>query len=158
MVSIRRRSTFLAFLAVAAGWVQVARATDAPADPCALLTPAVVSSTLGDTFDAPQKSVAPRPFANTVQGTDCHYATANGHRELVFRVYFDHSAAEATELHARLKTFFGEGSTAASVGDEAYFDKGHGLHVRKGNVRFFLSDGNDEKKLTNLGNIVVGEL
>lgn len=135
-----------------------ARATDAPADPCSLLTPALVSKTLGDTFGAPQKSAAPRPYAKTVEGTDCQYVTANRRRSLLFRVYFDHSAAEATDLHARLKMFYGGGSTAASVGDEAYIDRSHGLHVRKGNVRFYLEGVDDEKKLTALGNAVAGEL
>ena len=158
MTPINRQSLVLVVLLSATGLVQIARAADAPADPCSLLTPAAVSTALGDSFGAPQKSVAPRPFANTVQGTDCHYATANGRHELLFRVYFDHSAAEATALHSKLKMFFGSGSTAAAVGDEAYFDKNHALHVRKGNVRFFLSDGDDEKKLTFLGNVVAAQL
>ena len=153
-----KRFHFLALLLCAAGLTQVARATEAPADPCSLLTPAVVSSTLGDTFGAPTKSIAPRPFPNTVQGTDCHYATANGRHELLFRIYFDHSPAEATDLQAKLKKWFGSGSTAASVGEEAYFDANHSLHARKGNVRFFLSDGNDDKKVTALGNVVAGQL
>jgi hypothetical protein len=158
MPSIGKQSLRLVVFLSAAGLIQVARAADAPADPCSLLTPAAVSTALGDTFGAPQKSIAPRPFANTVQGTDCHYATANGRHELLFRIYFDRSAAEATDLHARLKMFFGSGATEAAVGDEAYFDKNHSLHVRKGNVRFFLSDGNDQKKLTALGNVVAGRL
>lgn len=133
-------------------------ATNAPADPCSLLPAATVSSTFGDTYGAPQKSVAPRPFPNTLEGSDCHYATSSGRHELLFRVYFDPSPAEATQLHAKLKMWFGSGSTLAAVGDEAYFDANHSLHVRKGNVRFFLSDGNDEKKLTSLGNAVAGQL
>jgi hypothetical protein len=150
-------SLFIIVLLLFAGSARVARATDAPADPCSLLTPAVVSSTLGDSYGAPQKSVAPRPFPNTVEGTDCHFATSSGRHELLFRVYFDHSAAEATQLHAKLKMWFGSGSTAASVGDEAYMDANHALHARKGNVRFFL-DGADVNKLTALGNVIVGEL
>lgn len=157
MICRPKRCLFLFLVLSAAGLVQ-ARAATAPADPCSLLTPAVVSGTLGDSFGAPQKSVAPRPFPNSVQGTDCHYATANGRHELLFRVYFDQSAAQATELHAKLKMWFGSGATAATVGDEAYFDKNHSLHARKGNVRFFLSDGNDEIKLTALGNVVAGQL
>ena len=31
------------------------------------------SKTLGKTYDAPEKSVAPRPYANTAEGTDCNY-------------------------------------------------------------------------------------
>src|SRR5579864_1202524 len=91
-------------------------AMDSPPDPCSLLTAAQVSSTLGDKYGAPEKSVAPRPFANTVQGTDCQYKTASGRDQVLFRVYFDASAAQATDLHARLKMFFGAGSTPATVG------------------------------------------
>jgi hypothetical protein len=138
------------------GGVQLAHAANAPADPCSLLTAAAVSSALGGAFSGPEKSVAPRPFPNTVEGTDCHYK--GDHHELLFRVYFDHSAAEATDLHARLKMWFGTGATPASVGDEAYFDKNHALHARKGNVRFFITTINDEKKVTALGNLVAGEL
>jgi hypothetical protein len=113
---------------------------------------------MGGTYAGPEKSVAPRPFPNTVQGTDCLYTDKSEHHELLLRVYFDHSAAEATDLHARLKMFFGSGARPASVGDEAYFDKNHALHARKGNVRFYLTSINDEKKITALGNLVAGEL
>ena len=114
-------------------------ASGLPADPCALLTAEQVSSTLGDQYDAPQKSVAPRPFANTAQGTDCQYKTASGREQVLLRVYMDASPAQATDLHARLKQFFGRDSIAASVGDEAYVDKNDAIHVRKGNVRYFVS-------------------
>jgi hypothetical protein len=134
-----------------------ASATNAPADPCSLLPAATVSSTFGDTYGSPQKSAAPRPFPNTVEGTDCHYATSNGRHELLFRIYFDHSVAEATQLHAKLKMWFGAHSTPATVGDEAYMDANHALHVRKGNVRFFL-DGPDPNKLTALGNAIARQL
>jgi hypothetical protein len=156
-MTINKGSLVIAVFLSAAGLAEVARAANAPADPCSLLTPAAVSTTLGGTFGAPQKSVAPRPFPNTVQGTDCHYETSNGRHELLFRIYYDHSVAEATGLHAKLKMWFGSGSTPATVGDEANLDNHHALHARKGNVRFFL-DGGDDKRLTALGNIVAGEL
>src|SRR5579864_5513599 len=98
-------------------------AMDSPPDPCSLLTAAQVSSILGDKYGAPEKSVAPRPFANSVQGTDCQYKTGSGQGQLLFRVYFDASAAQAADLHIRLKMFFGKNSTPANVGDEAYVDK-----------------------------------
>jgi hypothetical protein len=114
-------------------------ATDAPADPCSLLTAAQLSSALGEPYGAAEKSVAPRPFKNTVQGTDCQYKSASGHDQVLFRVYFDDSTAQATDLHARLKAYFGKDSSSASVGDEAYVDKKAAIHVRKGNVRYFIS-------------------
>ncbi len=138
-------------------------ATDAPADPCSLLTDAQVSSVLAEKYGAPQKSVAPRPFVKTAQGTDCQYKAASGKDQVLFRVYFDASAAQATELHARLKMFFGKGSTSASVGDEAYVDRSDAIHVRKGNVRYFLtiSHGNTpggREQILALAAQVAGEL
>jgi hypothetical protein len=107
--------------------------------------------------------VAPRPFPNTVQGTDCQYKTVSGQDQVLFRVYFDASAAQATDLHTRLKMFFGKDSTPATVGDEAYVDKADAIHVRKGNVRYFitLSHGdttNGRKQLLALATLVAGEL
>ena len=133
------KGLLIAAMLVVTAYVPFAKAATAPADPCSLLTAAAVSSTLGGTFGAPEESVAPRPFANTVEGKDCHYKTQSGREELLFRVYFDHSAQEATDLHARLKMWFGSGGTPASVGDEAYFDASHAIHVRKGNVRYYLT-------------------
>jgi len=140
-----------------------ARATDSPQDPCSLLTAAQVSSTLGDKYGAPEKSVAPRPFANTVQGTDCQYKTASGQGQVLFRVYFDTSAAQATDLHTRLKMFFGKDSTPANVGDEGYVDKNSAIHVRKGNARYFLSMSHGDtpdgrKHILALATLVAGEL
>lgn len=142
---------------------QRARATESPTDPCSLLTAAQVSSTLGDKYGAPEKSVAPRPFANTVQGTDCQYKTASGQDQVLFRVYFDVSAAQATDLHTRLKNFFGKDSTPANVGDEAYVDKNDAIHVRKENVRYFLTISHGDtpsgrKQILALAALVAGEL
>ena len=140
-----------------------ARATDSPKDPCSLLTAAQVSSTLGDKYGPPEKSVAPRPFVNTVEGTDCQYKTASGHDQVLFRVYFDVSSAQATDLHTRLKLFYGKDSSPANVGDEAYVDRNDAIHVRKGNVRYFLSisHGNTpsgRKQILALAALVAGEL
>lgn len=139
------------------GLSRPAVAATAPADPCSLLTAAQVGGALGGKVGAPEKSVAPRPYANTVQGTDCHYSS--GSSELLFRIYFDPSAGDATTLFARLKLFYSPPIPVPGVGDEAYFDPKHGLHVRKGNVRFFLSLGdNTDQQLKNLANQVAGEI
>jgi hypothetical protein len=100
--------------------------------------------------------VAPRPYANTVQGTDCNYEANGG--TLLFRIYFDPSPAEATTLFAKLKFFYSPPTPAPGIGDEAYFDPKHGLHVRKGNVRYFLSLGDNEKPLAALAAQVAGQL
>jgi hypothetical protein len=137
--------------------VQLETATEPPADLCSLLPAAVVSKTLGETYDPPQKTVAPRPFANTAQGTDCSYESKSS--RLLFRAYVDPSPSAAADLFARLKGFFGKGSTpVAGLGDEAYLDVNHGLHVRKGKVRFFVAGSATDKQLRDLAGGVVGQL
>ena len=136
-----------------------AKAATAPADPCSLLTAAEVGKSLGLASVSLEKTVAPRPYANTVEGTDCHYAASNGNGELLFRIYFDPSATEAPSLFAKLKMFYSPPTPVGGIGDEAYFDPRHGLHVRKGNVRFFLSFGaNSNTQLQKLAGVVAGQI
>src|SRR5260370_32519551 len=139
-----------AFLLVTC-WVQLASAAEPPnvnppADLCSLLPAAVLSKALGSTYGAPKESAAPRPFPNPAQGTDCSYESP--HDRFLLRAYVDPSPAAAADLFARLKSFFGKGSTAvAGVGDEAYLDKDRGFHVRKGKVRFFIGGvGGDQQR------------
>lgn len=138
-----------------------ARAADPPSDLCSLLTPAAVSKALGGTFGSPEKSVAPRPFANTAQGADCHYSS--GGKKLWFRAYADSSPSESADLFAKLSKFYGTPKPVAGVGDEAYFDaKDDALHVRKGRVRYYLNlnpmSPAAEKQLTDLASQVAGQL
>ena len=145
----------LLLAAISAAW---AKGATAPANPCTLLPPATVSQALGAAYGTPQSSVAPRPFANTVEGTDCSYSAQGTRGQLLFRIYFDPSAGDATSLFARLKMFYGP-PTAAAVGDEAYFDGKGALHVRKGNVRYYLeSRGSKTASLNALGLSVAGQL
>src|SRR5229473_5218060 len=150
-----------AFLLVTC-WVPLASAAEPPnvnppADLCSLLPAAVLTKTLGSTYAAPKESVAPRPFPNTAQGTDCSYESP--HERFLLRAYVDPSPAAAADLFARLKSFFGNGSTAvAGGGDEAYLDKDRGRHVRKGKVRFSIGGAGTDKQLTDLANGVVGQL
>lgn len=165
MFHIRRRLfATAAGLAVAFAY-PVAWAGKPPADPCSLLPPAEVGKVLGHEYRAPQSSVAPRPFKNTAEGTDCLYEPKSGRGSLVFRVYFDSSPSEATALFARLKMYYGTPSPVAGVGDETYFDSKHGLHERKGNVRFYLElngvnapPAEKEKRLVNLANAIGARL
>ncbi len=76
----------------------------------------------------------------------------------MFRIYFDPSPTAATDLFAKLKMFYSPPTPVPNLGDEAYFDPRHGIHVRKGNVRFFLSAGDNEKPLTDLAAQVAGQL
>jgi len=149
----------VAFL-VASWGVPSARATEPPADLCSLLTAAQVSKTLGRTYDSPVKTVAPRPYPNTAEGTDCKYSTKGG-SELWFRAYVDPSPSAAKELFAKLKMFYSPPTPVPNLGDEAYFDPQHAIHVRKGKVRFYLNLGEDaaaEKPLKDLASQVAGRL
>ena len=125
-----------------------------------------VSKTLGHPYGAPQESVAPRPFPNTNTGTDCNYQSKSAPEgKLWFRVYVDPSPSAATDLFARLRVFYSPPTPVSHLGDEAYFDPQHALHVRKGKVRFYLnltplSDpaAASEKNLQSLATQVAGRL
>jgi hypothetical protein len=163
---------FRRFLLIAASILGIAcaalpaRASGIPADLCSLLPAADVSKTLGQTYGAPEKSVAPRPFANTNTGTDCNYASKSAPAsKLWFRMYVDPSPSAATDLFARLKVFYSPPTAVPKLGDEAYFDPQHALHVRKGKVRFYLnlsplgdSPSAGQKLLVNLAKQVLGAL
>ncbi len=157
MANFRRMLWTAATFLVVACSIQLATAAEPPADLCSLLPAAAASKTVGHPYDSPLKTVAPRPYKNTVEGTDCTYQSKSGN--LLFRAYVDPSPAAATELFAKLKTFFGSGSTSVpGLGDEAYVDVSHGLHVRKGKVRFFLSGSATDKQLKDLATGVAGRL
>ena len=156
MVYLNRLSWVVALLLIACS-SELARAAEPPSDLCSLLPSAMVGKTLGQTYGSPKKSVAPRPFPNTNQGTDCSYES--GGHSLLFRVYVDPSPSASADLFARLKMYFGSGSTTVSgVGDEAYLDKGQGLHVRKGKVRYFLDGAGTPKQKNDLALGVAGQL
>jgi len=156
MAYLNQLSWVVALLLVACS-SELARGAETPSDLCSLLPAATVSKTLADSYDPPKKSVAPRPFRNTNEGTDCKYGS--GLRLLLFRVYVDPSASASADLFAKLKSYLGEGSTTVSgVGDEAYLDKDHGLHVRKGKVRYFLDGAGTPKQKTDLAAGIAGQL
>jgi hypothetical protein len=163
---------FRRFLLIAASVLGIAfvaqpvRANALPTDLCSLLPAAEVSKTLGQTYDAPQESVAPRPFANTNTGTDCNYQSKGApESKLWFRVYVDPSPPAATDLFAKLRAFYSPPMAVPHLGDEAYLDPEHALHVRKGRVRFYLnlspiggSSSAGEKQLESLASQIVKTL
>lgn len=156
MAYLNRLSWVVALLLVACSG-ELARGAEPPSDLCSLLPAATVSKTLKNSYDSPKSSVAPRPFRNTNEGTDCKYGSGLG--LLLFRVYVDPSPSASADLFAKLKTYFGKGSTEVSgLGDEAYLDKDHGLHVRKGKVRYFLDGAGTPKQKTDLAAGIAGQL
>jgi hypothetical protein len=162
MAHWRNRLLIAAAFLVTSCAVHSARASEPPADLCALLPAAEVSKTLGKAYDSPEKSVAPRPYANTATGTDCNYPAKGS--KLWFRAYVDPSPSAAAELFAKLGKFYSPQTPVAGLGDEAYFDPQHALHVRKGKVRFYLnldpvdSAATVEKQLKDLASRVAGRL
>ena len=149
MTTLNRALPITISLLVLALGALPANAAEPPADLCSLLPASLVSKTLGSTYSSPEKTVAPRPYPNTNSGTDCMYKS--GSHELLFRAYVDPSASASAALFAKLKMFFGSGSTDVSgVGDEAYMDKLHGIHVRKGKVRYYITGPREEKPITSL--------
>jgi hypothetical protein len=162
MMHSRTLSLIAATFVVTTCAVHSARAAEPPADLCSLLPAAEVSKTLERAYDSPQKSVAPRPFPNTATGTDCNYHAKGS--KLWFRAYVDPSPSAASELFAKLSKFYGRQTPITGLGDEAYFDEEHGLHVRKGKVRFYINlEPMDftpaiEKQLKDLASRVTGRL
>ncbi len=139
MSKLRKLSLIFAALLATTGAAHPASATEPPADLCSLLPSADVSKTLGQPYDPPQKSAAMKPYRKSGDGSDCKYRPANNHGSaLLFRAYADDSTSVATDIFAKLKAYFGAGTPLPGLGDEAYIDEQHGLHVRKGRVRFFL--------------------
>jgi hypothetical protein len=156
MAYLNQLSSVLVLLLVGCSG-ELARAAEPPSDLCSLLPSATVSKTLRYAYGSATESVAPRPFRNTNEGTDCKYGS--GMRLLLFRVYADPSPAASADLFAKLKGYLGEGSTIVSgVGDEAYLDKEHGLHVRKGRVRYFLDGEGTPKQKNELAVAIAGQL
>ena len=164
MAHLRKFSLMAATFLVITCAVHSAKAAEPPADLCSLLPAADVSKIMGRAYDPPEKSVAPRPFANTATGTDCHYSSKNSGGKLWFRAYVDPSPAAAAELFAKLSKFFGTPTPVSAIGDEAYLDAQHALHARKGKVRFYINLGVDnftptiEKQIKDLGSKVAGQL
>ena len=164
MVRMRKLSFIAALLLLTSLSVPRAAAGEPPADLCALLPAADVSQILGQNYGAPDKSVAPRPYANTNTGTDCRYHSKSG-GELWFRAYVDPSPAAATELFAKLGMWYSPQTPVKNIGDEAYFDPQHAIHVRKGKVRYYINFSGAknfsaaiQKQIENLAGKVAGQL
>jgi hypothetical protein len=119
MTVFAKRLRIAATLLVALCAIPLARAAGSPAAPCSLLPAADASKALGHAYAPPQKHVAPAPYKNTAEGTDCEYTPTGLGTTLTFRVYFDHSASEATDLFARMRMFFTPQTVLSGVGDEA---------------------------------------
>ncbi len=141
-----------------------AAAKDLPSDVCALLSTQQLQKTLGVPFDAPQKAGAPAAYAGQHTGTNCHFTQKGGHDEVIFIVYIDNSAAEAKSTFEKLSAWYPAISKPSGIGDSAYIDKHHAIHVLKGSVRFFItaatgaSDAALDKQVQDLAAAVAAQI
>lgn len=166
MADLRKPLFLLATFLLTACAAQSAKASEPPSDLCSLLPASELSKTLGQTYDEPQKTVAPRFSAGTVTGTDCTYQPKDAAAsKLLFRAYVDPSSDDTKWLFLRLTKFYKTTTPVTGLGDEAYFDDVHALHVRKGNVRFFINlipmgafGPEKEKQMKDLAARVVAQL
>jgi len=72
---------------------------------------------------------------------------------------------QSARASARLSAFYGPPTPVKGLGDEAYFDVQHALHVRKGKVRFYINlspletfTPAKQKQITDLATAVAGRL
>jgi hypothetical protein len=151
---------------VSACSAQSVSAPEPSGDLCALLPASQVSTVFRAAYDSPQKSGAPRFSAGTAAGTDCNYQSKDAEAaKLLFRGYIDPSAQETSWLFLRLSKFYKTTTPVPGLGDEAYFDDAHGLHVRKGTARLFFNltpagtfSAEDEKQMKALAAEVIAQL
>ncbi len=117
-----------------------ASAKELPSDVCSLLGPQQLQKTLGQPFGAAQKTTAPPAYAGQQPGTNCHYTDQKGGREeVIFIVYVDRSPAEAKQTFDKLSAWYPATSKPSGIGDSAYIDSNHAIHVLKGSVRYFIN-------------------
>lgn len=106
-------------------------------DPCSWVTAAQLTKEFGGTsFSAPEQSRAVPVYRGQNAGSRCVF---KGSTEVQLIVYVDRSPAEAKQTFDGLMgMFYQVESKPGGLGDEAYFDTHHGLHVLKGKTRFFV--------------------
>lgn len=129
-----------------------------PAAGCSLLTPAQIQRVLGQPFGAPAESKALPAYAKQSWGSNCEYRSQKGNATVTFIVYEDASPSEAKQTFEKLALWYQPKSKPA-VGDEAYIDAHHAIHVVRGKVRFYVSLSSDnEKQATDLAAMIAKTL
>jgi len=137
-----------------------AGAKDLPSDVCSLLTPQQLQKTLGQSFGTAQNTSAPAAYAGQSAGTNCRYSDQGGHLEVFLIVYADRSPEEAKQTFDKLSAWYPATSKPSGIGDSAYIDKDHAIHVLKGRVRYFINAGShaSDKQVQDLANAVAAQL
>jgi hypothetical protein len=138
---------------------RAARAAELPSDLCTLLSSAQLEKTL-EPFGPAEKSTAPAAYLGQPSGSHCEFSARKGTRKVVFIVYVDKSAPEAKQTFEKLSAFYPAQSKPSGVGDSAYIDKDHAIHVLKGKVRYYISISPmaNEKQLKDLANSVAAQI
>jgi len=136
------KSTIMAIFAAifmfapgAAGTANAAAAADA----CSMLPASQIEQVLGQSFGVPDVGKWPPAFGKQPWGTKCEYNSKNiPDTEVTFIVYVDVSPSEAKQTFDKLSMWFPPKSKPA-IGDSAYLDGSHAIHVLKGKVRYYIS-------------------
>jgi hypothetical protein len=119
-----------------------ATAKDLPSDICSLLAAQQLQKTLGQPFGAPEKATAPSPYRGLNSGMNCRFTGQKSSSQgVTFIVYVDHSPEEAKQTFEKLSAWYPAISKPSGIGDSAYIDKSHAIHVLKGSVRYFIDVG-----------------
>jgi len=130
-----------------------------PTDPCWLLTSAQIQKVLGQPFSKPAESKWPPAYGMRPWGTQCQYNSQKKPAvKVTFIVYFEQTAAEAKQTFDKLSLWFPATSKPA-IGDAAYMDRSHAIHVLKGKVRYYVSvDPANEKQAKDLASSIAARI
>lgn len=142
----------------AAGSARMAYAAPS-ANGCSLLTPAQIQKILGQPFGAPGESKMPPAYGKQPWGTQCQYDSQKGpNTKVTFIVYIEQTTAAAKQTFDKLSMWFPAKSNPA-IGDAAYMDNSHAIHVLKGKVRYYISiDPANEKQVKDLAASVAARI
>ena len=146
------------FLVLAICGSQTAYAAPA-ADACSLLPASQIQKVLGQPFGAPAESKWPPAYGKQPWGTQCQYDSQKSpNTKVTFIVYIEQTAAEAKQTFDKLSMWFPAKSKPA-IGDAAYMDNSHAIHVLKGKVRYYISiDPANEKQAKDLATSIAGRI
>lgn len=119
-----------------------------PTDGCSMLTPAQIEKVLGQPFGVPTETKAPPAYGGQPWGSHCEYSSQKTTRaHVIFIAYVDASDSDAKQTFEKLSAWYSPNSKVL-VGDEAYLDRQHAIHVLKGKVRYYVSISPDNEKQT----------
>lgn len=137
-----------------------------PPDTCSLLTSSQLERILGQPFELCERSLAPASHRGELPGRECDFSAQKGSsRKVVLIVFVDSSAEEARKTYDALTMWLAPKSRPEGVGDAAFIDDNHAIHVLKGRVRYYInilpSDAKismKEKMLTLLAALVAAQV